>query len=191
MNSLHDLFRLVSALGLVAALSACATRVPLDTPERPRAPPIASQPTPLAAPPVPSMQAPVAPPAIRLVPGAAFMRPAAGPVLARFASDTNPGIDIGGREGDAVVAARDGRVVLVSSVLPNYGTMVVVRHDDNYISAYAHLGKTLVEEGAMVTQGQPIAEMGRTGNNPVRMRFEIRKMGAAVDPEPYLQGLAR
>lgn len=119
------------------------------------------------------------------------MRPVAGPVIARFAEPSNPGIDFGGRMGDPVVASRDGRVVLVSSALPNYGTMVVIKHDDMYITAYAHLSRVLVAENEVVRAGQTVAEMGSSGADRVKLHFEIRKMGTAVDPEPYLQGLAR
>jgi lipoprotein NlpD len=191
MSKLGNVFRLMAMGAVAAALCACATRVPLDVPERPLPPLVqmpAPLPAPMAAPPAPMPPPPAAP---QLAPGAAFMRPVAGRVIARFAEPNNPGVDFGGSVGDLVVASRDGRVVLVSSALPNYGTMVVIKHDDTYITAYAHLSRVLVAENELVRAGQPIAEMGSSGADQVKLHFEIRKMGAAVDPEPYLQGLAR
>ncbi|WP_237288500.1 murein hydrolase activator EnvC family protein [Variovorax sp. PAMC 28711] len=96
-----------------------------------------------------------------------------------------------GNPGDPVLASRDGRVVLVSSALPHYGTMVVVKHDDTFITAYAHLGKVAVNENDEVRQGQAIAEIGPGGPGRPRLHFEIRERGVAVDPEPYLNGRAR
>jgi len=90
--------------------------------------------------------------------------------------------------GEPVLAARDGRVVLVSSALAEYGTMVVVKHDETFITAYAHVGRVLVKEDEVVRQGQQIAEMGSSGANRVMLHFEIRKQGVAQDPEPYLSG---
>ncbi|MET0542244.1 MAG: peptidoglycan DD-metalloendopeptidase family protein [Variovorax sp.] len=132
-----------------------------------------------------------APPAAAPRPAGAYLRPASGPVLARYDRERNKGLDIAGVAGDPVLASRDGRVVLVSSALPEYGTMVVVKHDENFITAYAHVGKVLVKEDEVVRQGQQIAEMGSTGTNRVKLHFEIRKQGVAQDPEPYLSGALR
>lgn len=166
-------------LAAIAALAACGTTTPL-----PPLPPLPSAPS---QPPAPLVPAP-APQASN--PNASFGRPALGPVLARFDGEVVKGIDIGGRQGEPIQAARDGRVVLVSSALPAYGTMVILKHDDDFITAYAHVSKALVAEGETVTRGQPIAEMGQSGTDRVKLRFEIRKGGAAVDPEPYLNGSA-
>lgn len=174
-------------LALVAGLTACGTSVPLGPmpPVQPLPPPVAVVPPAIVVPARPPSSAPVK------VPGASFARPTQGPVIARFDARRTPGIDFGGKLGDPVYASREGRVVLVSSALPAYGTMVVVKHDDTFITAYANIDKALVKENDVVREGQPIAEMGSTGTDRVKLRFEIRKMGVAVDPEPYLQGLAQ
>lgn len=188
------LFRLTSTrlrsglcVAAIASLAACGTTTPL-----PPLPPLPSTPSPQPAPapvarpaPAPALPAPTLQPSN---PNASFGRPAPGAVLARFDGDAVKGIDIAGRLGEPVRAARDGRVVLVSSALPAYGTMVILKHDDDFITAYAHVSKALVAEGDAVTRGQPIAEMGQSGTDRVKLRFEIRKGGAAVDPEPYLNG---
>ncbi|RYE58317.1 MAG: M23 family peptidase, partial [Hyphomicrobiales bacterium] len=103
----------------------------------------------------------------------------------------NKGIDIGGALGDPVSATADGRVVIVSSALRGYGTMVIVKHNETFISAYAHLDRALVKENDVVRQGQKIGEMGKTGADRVKLHFEIRKQGVAVNPEPYLDGRLR
>ncbi|MGJ7497664.1 murein hydrolase activator EnvC family protein [Variovorax sp. RT4R15] len=171
-------------LAVVAGLAACSASVPL--------PPIAPLPSPRAAVVEPAIVVPARPsgPPAR-VPGASFARPAQGALIARFDGRLNPGIDIRGNLGDPVFASREGRVVVVSSALPAYGTMVVLKHGDTFITAYAHLDKVLVKENESVREGQQIAEMGRSGSDQVKLHFEIRKMGTAVDPEPYLQGLAQ
>ncbi|WP_256354082.1 MULTISPECIES: M23 family metallopeptidase [unclassified Variovorax] len=151
----------------------------------PPLPPLPSSTT-SAAPP-----APAPPPVVAPRPAGAYLRPAPGPILARYDRERNKGLDIAGAAGDPVLASRDGRVVLVSSALPEYGTMIVVKHDENFITAYAHVGKVLVKEDDAVRQGQQIAEMGSTGTNRVKLHFEIRKQGVAQDPEPYLNGALR
>lgn len=121
----------------------------------------------------------------------AFARPAGGATLSRFDGKANKGIDIGGALGDPVSATADGRVVIVSSALRGYGTMVIVKHNETFISAYAHLDRALVKENDVVRQGQKIGEMGKTGADRVKLHFEIRKQGVAVNPEPYLDGRLR
>lgn len=164
-----------------AALAACGTTTPL-----PPMAPLPSYPVPAAPPPAPLP--PPTPPGLRDAPGATFGAPAAGPVIGRFDGSANKGIDIGGRMGDPIRASRAGQVVLVSSALPAYGTMVILKHDNDFITAYAHISRPLVAEGDQVARGQPIAEMGQSGTDRVKLRFEIRKAGVAVDPEPYLNG---
>ncbi|RYY68018.1 MAG: M23 family metallopeptidase [Comamonadaceae bacterium] len=181
----NPICRFGAPLILAAGLAACGTSVPLG-PMPPMTP--MPMPAPQVAPPTPAIVVPprpASPPA--RVAGAAFARPAQGGLVARFDGRANPGIDIGGRPGDPVYASREGRVVLVSSALPAYGTMVVVKHDDTFITAYAQVDAVLVKENDVVREGQQIAGMGSSG----RVHFEIRKMGSAVDPEPYLLGLAQ
>lgn len=162
--------RFGAAALLATGLAACTT-VDLNTPW-PTTPPAAK-------PPVPQR------------PAALFIRPANGPTIARFDGDRVKGIDIGGNLGDPIVAAADGRVVYVGSELPAYGNMVIVKHNDTFLTAYAHNQKILVKEKDSVRQGQQIAEMGRSGTDRVKLHFEVRKQGVAVDPQPYLDGKAR
>ena len=184
LSSLPSAMRRSALLAVAAAvLAACGTTTPLP----PMAPlPTYPTPAPAAPPPVPT-PAPT-PPGLRDMPGATFGAPAAGPVIGRFDGNMNKGIDIGGRMGDPIRASRAGQVVLVSSALPAYGTMVILKHDNDFITAYAHISRPLVAEGDQVARGQPIAEMGQSGTDRVKLRFEIRKAGVAVDPEPYLSG---
>jgi len=163
-----------------ALLAACtSTPLPPQPPLWPAGPPIANAPV---APPAP-------PPAPAPSPRASFIRPADGPVIGRFDGTRNKGLDIAGSTGDPILAAADGRVVIVSKELRGYGTMVILKHGDTFITAYGHLDRALVKENDVVRQGQKIAEMGKTGTDRVKVHFEIRKQGTAVDPEPYLQGL--
>lgn len=120
-----------------------------------------------------------------------FIRPATGATLSRFNGKANKGLDIAGNAGDPVLAAADGRVVYAGSQLRGYGQMVIVKHNDTYITAYAHNQALLVKENEIVRQGQKIAEMGKSDAERVKLHFELRKDGSAVDPEPYLSGKLR
>ncbi|WP_099790373.1 murein hydrolase activator EnvC family protein [Variovorax sp. 54] len=119
---------------------------------------------------------------------ALFIRPAAGTTVGRFDGVRNKGLDIAGNLGDPIVASADGRVVYVGGELRSYGNMVIVKHNETFLTAYAHAKTILVKEGAVVRQGQKIAEMGNSESDRVKLHFEIRKNGTAVDPEPYLNG---
>ena len=114
--------------------------------------------------------------------------PAKGTLLDRFmAGDaTKQGIDIGGKAGDPVVAASDGTVVYSGSGLVGYGELIIIKHSDEWLSAYGHNRKRLVSEGQRVKAGQPIAEMGSTGAPRDELHFEIRRNGKPVDPQQYL-----
>jgi lipoprotein NlpD len=122
---------------------------------------------------------------------ATFIRPAAGSVIARFDGGRNKGIDIAGNLGDPILAAADGRVVYVGGELRGYGNMVIIKHNETFLTAYAHAQTILVKENSVVRQGQKIAEMGQSDADRVKLHFEIRKDGTAVDPEPYLSGRLR
>jgi lipoprotein NlpD len=152
----------VAAAGLVA----CST-TPLP-PQRPFPP----GPAPTVKPPPPAP--------------AAFIRPAAGPTLSRFDGRNNKGMDIAGNPGDAILAAADGRVVYVGSELRGYGNMVIVKHNDTFLSAYAHAQQILVKEKDVVRQGQKIAEMGSSDTDRVKLHFEVRRLGKPVDPMGHL-----
>lgn len=114
--------------------------------------------------------------------------PVQGPLLSRFQSNgsLNKGIDIAGQLGQPVKAAASGAVVYAGRGLLGYGEMIIVKHDETYLSAYAHNSKLLVSEGDQVKVGQVIAEMGSSGTDRVKLHFEIRRKGQPVDPLSYL-----
>lgn len=119
--------------------------------------------------------------------GVTWRWPADGSLIKRFQSgDAIPGIEIGGKAGDPVRAAADGVVVYSGNGLVGYGELVIVKHNDSYLSAYGHNSKRLVKEGQRVTAGQQIAEMGSTGASRDELQFQIRKDGNPVDPLGYL-----
>ena len=112
--------------------------------------------------------------------------PAAGPVVAPFDDAKTKGLAIGGKAGDPVYAAADGRVVYAGSGLRGYGNLVIVKHNANYLTAYAHNQTLLVKEDQIVKRGQKIAEMGSTDADRVQLHFEIRKQGKPIDPSRLL-----
>lgn len=118
--------------------------------------------------------------------GFAWQWPAAGSVIATFDEARNKGIGIAGKEGDAVVAASDGQVVYSGSGLRGYGNLVIIKHTDDFISAYAHNRRILVKQGQAVKRGQRIAELGKTDSSVPKLHFEIRQRGKPVDPLNYL-----
>jgi len=149
--------------------------------------------TPVPAPP-PIVRAPQAAPAattpIKPVARSAsgWAWPANGQIIGRFSSNgsLNKGIDIAGELGQPVLAASDGSVVYAGSGLRGYGELVIIKHNDTYVSAYGHNRRLLVQEGQQVKAGQTIAEMGSTGTDRVKLHFEIRRQGKPVDPQQYL-----
>lgn len=112
--------------------------------------------------------------------------PAQGPVLAGYDEVKNKGLDLGGAAGDAVLAAADGRVVYAGSGLRGYGNLIIVKHNNTYLTAYAHNQSLLVKEDQMVRKGQKIAEMGSSDADRVKLHFEVRRQGKPVDPAKYL-----
>jgi lipoprotein NlpD len=115
-----------------------------------------------------------------------FVWPARGKLLAGFSEPSNKGIDIAGRAGDAVVAAAAGRVIYTGSGIRGLGKLIVIRHDNNFQSVYAHNREILVKEGQTVARGQKIAELGDTDADTPKLHFEIRRSGKPVDPARYL-----
>jgi lipoprotein NlpD len=107
-------------------------------------------------------------------------------VLQGFDEQRNKGLDLGGKAGDAVLAAADGRVVYAGSALRGYGNLVILKHNSTFLSAYAHNQTLLVKEDQVVKRGQKIAEMGSTDAERVQLHFEIRRDGKPVDPARYL-----
>jgi lipoprotein NlpD len=112
--------------------------------------------------------------------------PTNGVVLAGFDDVKNKGIDIGGAAGDPVVAAADGRVVYVGAGLRGYGNLIILKHNNVYLTAYAHNQTLLVKEDQSVLKGQKIAEMGNSDADRVKLHFEVRRQGKPVDPAKYL-----
>lgn len=111
--------------------------------------------------------------------------PSAGKVLRGF-STQNKGLDIQGNRGDPVYASAEGKVVYSGTGLRGYGQLVIIKHNADYVTAYAHNSAVLVEEGDSVKQGQKIAEIGDSGTDSVKLYFELRYKGKPVDPIKYL-----
>ncbi|MDF3832921.1 peptidoglycan DD-metalloendopeptidase family protein [Cupriavidus basilensis] len=111
--------------------------------------------------------------------------PVSGQLIGRFDEKGNKGIDIAGKKGDTVLAADDGKVIHVGP-LRGYGNLVIIKHNDTYLTAYGHNDKVLVQEQATVRKGQKIAEMGNSDTDRVKLHFEVRKNGKPVDPMRYL-----
>ncbi len=112
--------------------------------------------------------------------------PANGALIAGFNESTNKGVDIAGNTGDPVYASAAGKVVYAGSGLRGYGKLVVIKHNQEYNSVYAHNNKLLVKEDDLVVKGQQIAELGNSEADRSKLHFEIRKQGKAVDPMKYL-----
>jgi lipoprotein NlpD len=115
-----------------------------------------------------------------------FIWPVKGKVLAEFAEPRRKGIDIDGKPGDAIVAAAPGHVTYIGSGIPGMGKLVVLKHDNGFITVYAHNRNILVKEKQAVARGQKIAELGSTDSDRPKLHFQIRKGAAAVDPLLYL-----
>lgn len=112
--------------------------------------------------------------------------PANGTILAGFDDVKNKGVDIGGKAGEPVLAAADGRVVYVGAGLRGYGNLIILKHNNVYLTAYAHNQTLLVKEDQSVLKGQKIAEMGNSDADRVKLHFEVRRQGKPVDPTKYL-----
>ncbi len=119
-----------------------------------------------------------------------FRMPLRGALVARFGVQPGgarlDGVEIAGREGDAVTAAADGQVLYAGDDLPAYGTLVLLRHAGNYVTAYGFTRRALVREGQRVRAGQHIAELGERPDGSARLLFQVRQGSAAIDPAPLL-----
>ena len=132
-----------------------------------------------------------APPATAPVAGSgddelAWIWPGNGPVVASFDEVKNKGLDIGGNAGDPVLAAGEGKVVYAGAGLRGYGNLIILKHNNTYLTAYAHNQTLLVKEDQTVKKGQKIAEMGSSDADRVKLHFEVRRQGKPVDPVKYL-----
>ena len=112
--------------------------------------------------------------------------PAQGAVVTPFDEGKNKGVSIAGRLGDPVLAAADGSVVYAGAGLRGYGNLIILKHSNTYLTAYAHNQALLVRENQTVKQGQRIAEMGSSDADRVKLHFEVRRNGKPVDPLAYL-----
>lgn len=160
-----------------AARPSSGARVESKSADRPAAPASAASAVAVAAPVAPPQSTPTA-----AADDVVWAWPAAGPVLVPFDEARSKGIVIGGKAGDPVYAASDGRVVYAGSGLRGYGNLLIVKHNDTFLSAYAHNQTLLVKEDQVVRRGQRIAEMGSTDADSVQLHFEIRRLGKPVDP---------
>jgi lipoprotein NlpD len=152
------------------------------------APLIANAAKPAASAPVTSVSAPVPVAAATETTEDAlvFKWPTRGNLIAGFDEVKNKGLDIAGKVGDPVLAAADGRVVYAGSGLRGYGNLIILKHNNTYLTAYAHNQTLLVKEDQTIKQGQKIAEMGNSDADQVKLHFEIRRQGKPVDPAKYL-----
>ncbi|MBB2485576.1 peptidoglycan DD-metalloendopeptidase family protein [Mitsuaria sp. WAJ17] len=116
----------------------------------------------------------------------AWAWPVPGAVIQSFDDSRNKGVDLGGKAGDAVLAAASGRVMYVGSSLRGYGNAIIVKHANDYLSVYAHNQTMLVKEDQLVHRGQKIAEMGSSDADQVKLHFEVRKSGKPLDPAKVL-----
>lgn len=115
-----------------------------------------------------------------------WMWPSDGRIIATFDEGKNKGIDIAGRAGQQVMAAGAGKVMYAGSGIRGYGNLVIVKHSNSLLSAYAHNRAIVVKEGDNVAKGQVIAEMGDSDADTVKLHFEIRQQGKPVDPSRFL-----
>ena len=118
--------------------------------------------------------------------GACGRGPTPGRVTRGYSSTVHKGIDIDGKRGDSITAVAAGTVVYAGSGIVGYGELLIVKHNEVYLSAYGHNSRLLVAEGAQVRAGQKIAEKGSSGTDTVKLHFEIRKEGKPIDPKRLL-----
>jgi lipoprotein NlpD len=171
---------------------AAAPILPASAASRPSSSPTAAASVP-SSPAAPASAAPpvaAAPPAPAPVPSGdenvGWIWPAQGALLAGFDEARNKGLDIAGKPGDPVLASADGRVVYAGAGLRGYGNLVILKHNNTFLTAYAHNQTLLVKEDQSVKKGQKIAEMGSSDADRVKLHFEIRRQGRPVDPARYL-----
>lgn len=116
-----------------------------------------------------------------------WLRPVSGKIINPYGGK-NKGIDFQGKKGDSVIAVADGKVMYSGNSLPGYGNLLIIQHDNTYLSTYAHNNQLLVKEGTRVKAGQKIATMGDTGTDKVMLHFEIRQRGKPVNPLNFIPG---
>lgn len=143
--------------------------------------------TPINTQPLPAVNASASTAQPALAQGILWQWPTSNPILQAFNEVARvKGIRFDGKIGDPVLAAASGEVVYANNGLPEYGNLVLLRHGNGFITAYAHNRRLLVQEGQTVNIGQPIAEIGDSGNNRVMLEFQIRKDGKPINPQQVL-----
>jgi lipoprotein NlpD len=115
-----------------------------------------------------------------------FIWPSNGSLIGGFDEAKNKGIDFAGKAGDPVLASADGQVVYAGAGLRGYGNLIILKHNNTFLTAYAHNQKLLVKEDQKVRKGDKIAEMGSTDADRVKLHFEVRRQGKPVDPAKFL-----
>jgi lipoprotein NlpD len=150
------------------------------------APSSAAPPMPVASSPASTAITPPLPAPSAAEDAISFQWPARGNLISGFDESKNKGLDIGGKVGDPVMAAADGRVVYAGAGLRGYGNLIILKHNNTYLTAYAHNQTLLVKEDQVIKRGQKIAEMGNSDADQVKLHFEIRRQGKPVDPAKYL-----
>jgi lipoprotein NlpD len=159
---------------------------PSSSPTAPSATSAAAQPKVATAPAV-STKALEPAPGVQALDSAGWIWPTTGKLLHPFNEGNNPkGVAIGGNPGQPIVASAAGKVVYSGMGLRGYGKLIIIKHDNTYLSVYAHNRELLVREGERVSKGQRIAEMGNLDSERVGLHFEIRRLGKPVDPLEYL-----
>jgi len=174
--------KIILLLSTVITLSACsftrATPAPIINATTP---PVTQQPVPTAA----------AQPAVATTSdasatlgGVSWLAPVTGGKIVQPYSAATKGVDVAGAEGQVVVASAAGKVVYSGNGLKGYGNLIILKHPDNYLTAYSHNKVNLVKEGDTVKRGQKIAELGKTESDKPILHFELRKNGKPVNPTP-------
>ncbi|MFV8817670.1 peptidoglycan DD-metalloendopeptidase family protein [Haliea sp. E17] len=160
---------------------------------RPAATPSAAPPASTSRPPASTVTKPspapaktVAQPSPALGPVKGWRWPTSGPVIRGYSATVHKGIDIGGARGDAVVAVAPGQVVYAGTGIVGLGELIIVKHNEHYLSAYGHNEVLLVKEGQNVSSGQSLARKGSSGTDRVKLHFEIRRDGKPIDPTGVL-----
>ncbi len=180
------------ASGTSASSAARTSPAPSSLPSSPASPPPATPVTPAAAGNAAPAVAATAVAAVAAnkpaVDDVDWAWPSTGKLISGFVEDKSKGIDLSGKKGDPVLAAASGKVILVSNALRGYGNFVIVKHNNTFLSVYAHNSQILVKEEQTVSKGQKIAEVGDSDADQPKLHFEIRRQGKPVDPLKLLPG---
>ncbi|TXI91756.1 MAG: hypothetical protein E6Q33_09125 [Neisseriales bacterium] len=121
-----------------------------------------------------------------VIAGVDWLRPTNGQIVQSYTTALK-GVDIAATEGQAVLAANDGKVVYSGNGLKGYGNLIIIKHQDNFLTAYSHNKINLVKEGSTVKRGQKIAEVGKTDSDKPLLHFELRKSGKPINPTPIFE----